>query len=41
MLKTELAIEIVGEPSIQVLTESEQKMFYDTLLARILELYKT
>lgn len=41
MLKTTMTVEVINEPSIQVLSESEQRAFYDTLLARIFELYKS
>lgn len=38
MLKTELEIELIGEPDIKALPESEQLTFFETLLARIKEL---
>lgn len=38
MLKTELAVETIGEPNIQALSESEQRTFFETLFASILEL---
>ena len=38
MLKTELKIETIGEPNIQVLSESEQLAFLETLFANILKL---
>lgn len=38
MSKTEFTIETLGEPNIQALTESEQRMFLETLLKRIMEL---
>ena len=38
MPKTELEIEIIGEPDIKALPESEQHTFLETLLARLKEL---
>ena len=38
MLKTELEIDIIGEPSISALPESEQHIFLETLLAQLKEL---
>ncbi len=38
MLKTELKIETISEPNIQVLNESEQHTFLETLFANILKL---
>ena len=38
MQKTELEVETVGEPSVQALPETEQRSFFETLLARIKEL---
>ena len=38
MLKSELTIETVGQPSIQSLSESEQRTFFETLFANILKL---
>ncbi len=38
MLKTELKIETIGEPNIQVLSESEQCTFLETLFANILKI---
>lgn len=38
MLKTEFEIELIGEPDIKALPESEQHTFLETLLARIKEL---
>ena len=38
MLKTELIIETIGQPNIQVLRESEQLAFLETLFANILKL---
>jgi len=37
MLKTELAIEVIDEPNIQALSESEQRAFFDNLFARIMD----
>ena len=37
MLKTELEVETIGEPSVQALPEAEQRLFFETLLARIKE----
>ena len=38
MLKKEFTIETIGEPDIQVLSDSEQHTFFETILARIMEL---
>lgn len=38
MLKTELAVNTIGQPSIQALSESEQRTFFETLFASILKL---
>ncbi len=38
VLKTELEIDIIGEPSISALPESEQHIFLETLLAQLKEL---
>lgn len=38
MLKTELAVKTIGHPSIQALSESEQRTFFETLFANILKL---
>ena len=38
MLKTELEVETIGEPSVQALPEAVQRSFFETLLARIKEL---
>ena len=38
MLKTELKVEKIGEPNTQVLSESEQHTFLETLFANILKL---
>lgn len=37
VLKTELEVETIGEPSVQALPEAEQRLFFETLLARIKE----
>ena len=34
----EIEVRHIGKPSIEALTESEQKVFYTTLLKRIIEL---
>ena len=39
MLKTELSIETIGEPNIQALSESEQRIFFETLFTSIMNLY--
>lgn len=38
MLKTELIIETIGQTNIQVLSDSEQHTFLETLFANILKL---
>lgn len=38
MFKAELKIELIGEPDVNALPESEQLTFLDTLLARLKEL---
>ena len=38
MLKTELAVKTIGQPSIQTLSESERRTFFEALLANILKL---
>lgn len=38
MLKTELIIETIGQPNIQVLSKSEQHTFFESLFANILKL---
>ena len=38
MLNIELEIETVGKPSVQALSEIEQRTFFETLYARIKEL---
>ncbi len=40
MLKTELEVVTIGKPDITALSESEQRMFFETLFARVLELAK-
>ncbi|MDE6474199.1 MAG: hypothetical protein K2L70_03795 [Clostridia bacterium] len=40
MLKTELSIETIGEPNIQALSESEQRIFFETLFNSIMNLYQ-
>lgn len=36
--KLDLKVEVIGEPSVEALPESEQKIFFETLLNRIKEL---
>lgn len=36
--KLDLEVVAIGKPSIEALSESEQKVFYETLLKRIQEL---
>lgn len=36
--KPELKITFEGEPSVEALSQAEQKVFYETLLNRMLEL---
>ena len=38
MLKTELEIETIGEPNVSTLPDAEQCTFFETLLARIMQL---
>ena len=38
MLKTELEIETIGEPNVSALPDAEQRTFFETLLARIMQL---
>ena len=38
MLKSEFTIETLGEPNLQALTENEQRMFFESLLKRLIEL---
>lgn len=40
MLNTKLEVVTVGTPDITTLTESEQRTFFETLYARVLELTK-
>ena len=40
MLKTELEVIAIGEPNLSGLTESERRLFFETLYARVLELAK-
>ena len=40
MLKTELEVVTIGEPNIAALQESERRLFFETLYARVLELAK-
>ena len=40
MLKTELEVVDIGEPNIAALQESERRLFFETLYARVLELAK-
>ena len=40
MLKTELEIVTVGTPDIAMLSENEQRIFFETIFARVLELAK-
>ena len=40
MLKTELEVIAIGEPNITALTDSERRLFFETLYARVLELAK-
>ena len=40
VLKTELEIEVVGTPDITALTDSERRLFFETLFMRVLELAK-
>ena len=40
VLKTELEVIAVGKPDITALTESERRLFFETLYARVLELAK-
>ena len=40
VLKTELEIIAVGTPDITALTDSERRLFFETLFARVLELAK-
>lgn len=40
MLKTELEVIAVGEPNVSALTDSEQRLFFETLYQRVMELAK-
>lgn len=40
VLKTEFEIVAVGKPNIAELTDNEQRIFFETLFARVLELAK-
>ena len=40
MLKTELEIVTVGTPDIAMLSENEQRIFFETIFERVLELAK-
>ena len=40
MLKTELEIVTVGTPDITALSENEQRIFFETIFTRVLELAK-
>lgn len=40
MLKTELKVVTIGTPDIAALQESERRLFFETLYARVLELAK-
>ena len=40
VLKTEFEIVTVGTPDITALTDSERRLFFETLYARVLELAK-
>ncbi len=40
MLNTELEVIAVGMPDITALTDSEQRLFFETLYQRVLELAK-
>ena len=40
MLKTELEVVKIGQPDIATLPEGEQRAFFETLYARVLELAK-
>ncbi|MDY4592420.1 MAG: hypothetical protein SO434_03350 [Eubacteriales bacterium] len=40
MLKTELQVEIVGEPSIETLTDIEGRSIFEIMFSKIVELYK-
>ena len=40
MLKTELKVVTVGAPDVTALSENEQRIFFETMAARVLELAK-
>lgn len=41
MLKTQLKVEAVYKPDIACLSDGEQRVFFERLLSRIVELYRT
>lgn len=40
MLKTQLFVETIGKPTLEVLSESEQRIFFETLFSQISQLYQ-
>jgi hypothetical protein len=40
MLKTKLEVVTVGAPDVTALSENEQRIFFETIAARVLELAK-
>ena len=40
MLKTELEVVTVGTPDITALSDDERRVFFETIMARVLELAK-
>ena len=40
VLKTELEVDTVGAPDVTALSENEQRIFFETMAARVLELAK-
>lgn len=40
MLKTKLEVVTVGAPDVTALSENEQRIFFETMAARVLELAK-
>ena len=40
MLKTKLEVVAVGAPDVMALSENEQRIFFETITARVLELAK-
>ena len=40
MLKTKLEVVTVGAPDVAALSETEQRIFFETIAARVLELAK-